>query len=217
VGKDGVKKPRRFLKFLIGLICVLVLLCGIWLAFSFIGRISPDSVVPNSAFLRVSIAHPLRLLDGILSHEPLQDISAVPELASSLSMLKDLEENPVLQNRLLRFALRGNLELAMLQTGAAQGALAGMTSGSLILAWDLGICSPLLRILPTISGFVNVPNLYYVSAGKNCRFEYRMEGKTFYIGPFRNLLYITDNSTLFESRSDSVQSNKDKTFNVIKP
>jgi hypothetical protein len=213
VGKDGAKKPRRFLKFLIVLVCILVLLCGIWTAFSLIGRISPDSVVPNSAFLRVSIAHPLRLLDGVLSHEPLYDISAVPELASLLSMLKSFEENPIMQNRLLRFALKGNIELTLLQTGAS----AGMSSGSLILAWDMGLCSPLLRILPTIAGFVNVPNLYYVQAGKNSRFEYRMDGKTFYIGPFRNLLYITDSSAVFESRSDSVQVNKDRTFNTIKP
>jgi hypothetical protein len=220
VGKDRTKKPGRFLKFLIGLVCVLVLLCGIWTAFSLIGRINPDSVIPGSAFLRVNIAHPLRMLDRVLSHEPLHDLSAVPELASSFTMLKILEESPLLKNRLLRLALGGTVEFAMLQTGTspvAQEPLSGIPSGSLILVWDMGLCSPLLRVLPLLSGFVNVPNLYYVQAGKNSCFEYRTEGKTFYIGPFRNLLYITDNSALFESRSNSIQVNKDSTFSAIKP
>jgi hypothetical protein len=217
VDKDSTKKPRRFLKFLIVLACVLVFLCIVWTAFSLIGRVSPDSVVPGSAFLRISVAHPLRLLDGVSSHEPLQDITEVPELVSWLSMLKGLNEGPIFQNRLTRFALKGSVEVALLQAGSSPGAQGVLPGMPLLLAWDMGPCSPLLRVLPLFSNFVTVPNLYYVQAGRNSRFEYRMDGSTIYIGPYRNLLFITDNLALFESRPDKEKAGKEKTFNAIKP
>jgi len=80
----------------------------------------------------------------------------------------------------------------------------------------LGFFPQLLRILPTISKFVNIPDLYYVQAGKNSRFEYRLSDKTYYIAPYRNLLFITDNSRVFESRSFANSGNI-KAFTAIKP
>jgi hypothetical protein len=77
------------------------------------------------------------------------------------------------------------------------------------------LLSPLLRILPTISRFVAIPNLYYVQSRGNSRFEYRLDNMTLYIGPHRNLLFITNSSALFESRSEL--DYPAEAFSIIKP
>ncbi|MCL2243394.1 MAG: hypothetical protein FWC03_02870 [Treponema sp.] len=190
MSRESSKKPKRLLKFLIIFAGVLVFITLTWAALSLIGRVSADSIIYNTATFRLSVSNPLDLLERILSHESLHEISAVPALAQAVSVIENLNENPLLKNRLLRAAARGNLEFALLSTGSMQAAL------------DMGFLSPLLRILPVISGFINVPNLYYVKAGKNSRFEYRAQGKTFFIGRCRNLLYFTDNSSIFELRAN---------------
>jgi len=215
--KPDVKKPKPkalsvFLKFALILICIIVVISLVWIAFSLIGRVKAASVIPNSADIHVSISNPVHLLDRILTHESLDEISAVPALAQSASILNMLKENPLLKNRIIqrnwivRTAASGNFELALLSADAGAETLAA--------ALDLGFFSPLLRILPVISGFVNIPNLYYVQAGTNSRFEFRSEGMTLFIGPYRNLLFITNSSAIYESRS--VQDSVDE-FSIIKP
>ena len=202
------KKPRRFLKIILIPVCILVVLSIVWIAFSMIGRVNAASVIPDTANLRISISNPVRLLDGILTHEPLQDIPAVPALAPMVSILNMLRDNPILENRLLRLAARGNIEFALLPPETGEG--------NFVCAWDMGFLSPLLRILPAISGFVNIPNLYYVQSGNNSRFEFRTENMTLYIGPYRNLLFIVNNSRVFESRA-AVHSGHAAAFSTIKP
>jgi hypothetical protein len=209
------KKPKknvfvRFLKFIFTLIIILAVIIIAWTIFSLIGRVKAASVIPDSASVRISVSNPVHLLDSVLAHGSLDDISAVPALANPASIVKMLKDNPVLKNRFVRLAARGNLEFALLPESGER---------TLAAALDLGFFSPLLRILPFVSGFVNIPNLYYVKAGTNSRFEYRLEGMTLFIGPYRNLLFITNNSAVFESRS--VQNRETSPlpddFNIIKP
>jgi hypothetical protein len=212
---ENTKKPKRLKKVLITLLCFLVLVVVAWTAFSLIGRVRADSLIPDSAILRLSISNPMRLLEGVMSHESLQEIADIPSLAPAVSTIKSLEDGPLLKNRLVRMAARGNIELALLP--ASSGNAGKSASGTLIAVWDMGMFSPLLRIFPTLAGFVTVPNLYYVSAGKNSRFEFRLEDKTFFIGPYRNLLFISDSSSVFESRANLLNDSGEKAFNVIKP
>jgi len=193
---------KKVKKIIVIVACVLITLSLAWVAFSLIGRVKPSALIPDSVVVRVSVSHPVRLFDRILAHESLDEIS-VPFLTM-------LQENPLLKNRLLRFAARGSMEIALLPSGDGTG------TGPLIAAWDMGLCAPLLRLLPVVSVFVNIPNLYYVQAGKNSRFELRMnDGMTLYIGPWRNLLLITGNAAVFESRSSI--SGSGESFSIIKP
>ncbi|GHV87990.1 hypothetical protein AGMMS50267_03500 [Spirochaetia bacterium] len=179
------KKRRRVLGI------VLIILIGIPLVFaglSFIGRQSPDAVIPDSFSLYASIPNPVRLAERVLDHETLPDILAIKELAPAASALMQLRESGVLGNRLVRFAGRGRLDGALLSNGRFLG------------AWDFGVLSPLFKMLPALAGRLTIPGLYYVQAGKNSRFEYRTaEGATLFIGPHRNLLIISNDSALFES------------------
>jgi hypothetical protein len=202
-----MSKAKRFFKFILVLICIPVFIALVWTAFSLIGRVKAETAVPDSAVLRISVPNPVRLLDGVMSHESLHEISAVPALAQAASVIKTLEENPLLKNRFVRLAARGNIELAMLP---AEG------PGKLAAVWDMGFFSPLLRVLPVVSNFVNIPNLYYVQAGKNSRFEYRLDGMTLYIGPHRNLLFICDNPQVYEARSNA-REDSEKSYNRIRP
>jgi hypothetical protein len=209
--KTSVKKPKKFLRFIITLLCIFAILSIGWTAFSLIGRVNVASVIPDSASLRICIPNPVRLLDGVLNHESLDEISNVPALAQTASVLVTMKDNNILKHGLLRLAASGNLELALLPSDESE---------ILIAVWDFGFFSPLLRILPTlsnlVSNFVNIPDLYYVQAGKNSRYEYRLTDKTFYAGAYRNLLFVTDSVRIFESRS-AAHSGYAKAFSVIKP
>ena len=202
------KKAKKFPKILLVLLIILAVVIIAWFAFSFIGRINAAYVIPDTADVRISISNPVRLLDGILTHESLQEIIELPAMSQAAPVINTLRENKVFKNGLLRLAIRGNMELALLPPEAGQG--------KFIIAWDLGLFSPLLRILPTISNFVSIPSLYYVQAGKNSRFEFRSDDATFFIGPYRNLLFITDSSRVYESRSAS-HSGHSGAYNSIKP
>jgi hypothetical protein len=158
------------------------------LGLSFVGRIEPDSVIPDSFDLYASIPNPVDLTEKVLNHESLPEIMAIRELAPLVPVLMDFENSGILQNRLVRFAAKGRLDAASFE------------NGRLLASWDMGILSPFLRFLPSIAGRLTIPNLYYVQAGKNSRFEYRMDdGTVFYIGPYKNLLILSNNSALFES------------------
>jgi hypothetical protein len=155
---------------------------------SFIGRVGPDSVIPDSFDLYIHAPSPVTLAERVLGHEPLSDIMALPELAPFIPALAGFENSGLLENRLVRMAAGGRLDAGFL------------SDGRVLAAWDLGVFSPLLRLLPLLAGQLTVPKLYYISAGKNSRFEYRMDGgEVFYIGPYRNLLVLSNNSALFES------------------
>jgi len=216
-------KTNRFVKTLLVIFFILVFLTILWTVFSLVGRVKADALIPESAVIRINVSNPVRLFDDVLSHESLKELSTVPSLSPAVSVINNLKEGPLAKNRLVRIAARGSVEIALLSEPKA-----------LAVVWDMGFLSPLLRIFPAFSGFFNIPNLYYVQAGKNSRFEYRMKDKTFYIGPYRNLLFISDDPQVFESRenlylevqladrqresklSESKLSSK-RRFNTIKP
>ncbi|MCL2229676.1 MAG: PQQ-like beta-propeller repeat protein [Treponema sp.] len=209
-GKPAAKKPKKpgkFSKFLRKFFITLAVILVAWIAFSMIGRVNAAYVIPDNASIRISISNPVSLLNGIVNHETFGEISSVPALAPAVPFLTMLHTSDVLNHGLIRMAARGNMELALLPEEE---------DGLFIAAWDLGFLSPLLRILPAISNLVNIPNLYHVQAGKNSRFEFRMDDMTLYIGPLRNLLFITDNANVFESRS-ALHSGHEAAFSSIKP
>ena len=210
--KKKPKKPKKFFKFLLVLLIIFVILAGVWAAFAFIGRVNTAYIIPDSASLRISISNPVDLIDKILAHESLDDISkkfdGISDGFSISSFVHTLRENIILNNKLIKFIARQSMELALLSQEEGHGKFAA--------AWDLGIISPVMRILPVISNFVNIPNLYYLQAGSNSRFEYRMENSTFYIGAYRNLLLVTDSVKIFESRS-VLHSGHSEAFSEIKP
>jgi len=193
------KKTKKLRIVLLILICVFVFLVLLWTGISQIGRISPEAVIPDSAYLRLSISNPIKLLDGILSHDSLHEITEVPALTQALPALKSLEESSVFKNGFVRFIARGKTEAALLPSKT--GASGAQPSNVFLAAMDMGFLSPVLSILPAFSGFIDIPNLYYVKSGSSSRFEYRMEDKTLFIGHYKNLLVISDNSAVFESCS----------------
>ena len=183
----GVRKRKAPL--IIGiLLFVIIGIPLITAGISFIGRITPDSVIPDSFELYASAPDPANLAGKVLKHEPLNDLMALAELSPLLPILNQIKNSAITDNRLVRFAARGRLDAAFLP------------GEHVLAAWDMGILSPLFKFLPVLAGRVAVPGLYYVQAGKNSRFEYRQDnGKVLFIGPYRNLLVISDNSPLYES------------------
>ncbi|MCL2092971.1 MAG: hypothetical protein FWH12_02145 [Treponema sp.] len=187
--------PKPVVKFIFIPLGIILVLSLVWTLSAFIGRVRAASIIPPGSDLVVSIPRPLALVEGILSHEPLKEMASVPELRDLEHSINELRASPLLKNPFVRLAARGNLVLALLPDEGPQGAPV------FIAAWDLGIFSPLLRVLPWASRFIQAPNLYYVQAGRNSRFEYRLEGLTLYIGPHKNLLVISSSSAVYEARA----------------
>jgi hypothetical protein len=183
-GKKKRRAPLIIAIFLFIVIGIPLIAVGI----SFIGRIAPDSVIPDSFDIFASVPDPVRLAARVLSHENLNEILALAELAPLVSDLNQLKETGLAENKFLRFAARGRLDAAFFE------------DERLLAAWDAGALSPLIKFLPLLAGRLTIPGLYYVNAGRNSRFEYRLEdGSVFYIGPHKNLLVISNNSSLYES------------------
>ncbi|QQO08416.1 hypothetical protein [Breznakiella homolactica] len=195
---DGRRKRNPLIIVLCVLLVIVIGVPLVCIGISFIGRISAESVIPDSFSAYLHIPNPVKLADNVLAHQPLPEILAEPAMASLLPVINQLEESGILQNSLFRFAARGSLDGALLP------------EERILAVWDAGIVSPFLRFLPSIVGRMTVPNLYYVQAGKLSRFEYRMDdGTVYFIGPYRNLLVIANNQKLFESVLDGTSRDGD--------
>jgi len=123
----------------------------------------------------------------------MHEISSVPALAAAAPMLHILNETNIHKNRLLRLILRGKLEFALLSSEPENQVFAA--------AYDLSFFSPIMQILPVVSRIKKIPGLYYVRAGNNSRFEYRLDNMTLFIGQTKNLIFVSNNSNVFESRT----------------
>ena len=109
---DKTQKPKRstgrrkLARFFLTLLCIIIAVSIAWICFALIGRINADTMIPDSAMLRLSAANPARLIDRIIAHESLDTIVALPEMAQAVPLIAILQEHPFMQNRLLRFAAR---------------------------------------------------------------------------------------------------------------
>ncbi|MDR1239995.1 MAG: hypothetical protein LBK27_07765 [Treponema sp.] len=183
---EGTKKKTK--KALVVILIILIALPLAYAAMALIGRINPGEVIPDSYNLYFRVPDPVRLADGFLRHETLPEILAYPDLAPVIPLVRMADNSPALKKPAFRFFLRGRIEGALLR------------ENRLLAAWDSGLLSPLLRFLPTLTKYITIPGLYYVQAGKNSRFEYRPEkGEPLFIGPWHNLLIISNNPQTFEA------------------
>lgn len=186
--KKNRKKGRRFLAVLLIIILALPLA---YTALALIGRVKPGDVIPDSYNIYLRAPNTVRLAAGVLDHATLPDLLSYPGAAPFIPLVRGLQNSPVLKNPAGRFFLRGPLEGALLR------------DGQMLLAWDSGLLSPLLHFLPALTRYITIPGLYYVQGGKYSRFEYRPEkGDPLFIGPWRNLLIISNDPRVFESVLD---------------
>jgi hypothetical protein len=191
MAENNERKPKKAKRGRIFLTIFLLVFIGIPLALialSFIGKLNPEAVIPNSFEVYCHIPNPARFSQRLLAHEALPSMLADPALAPLVPAIGQIQESRILENKWFHFFVRGTLD------GAA---LAGKRQ---LAAWDTGILAPFLRLLPLLAGRITIPNLYYVQAGKHSRFEYRPEdGTVYYIAPYHNLLVAANDSDLFES------------------
>ena len=158
---------------------------------SFIGRISPDSVIPDTFELYISVPNTARLAENALHHKSLPDIMALAELAPFIPLINQIRNSGLTENSLVRLITGRRLKAALLP------------EGRILAAWDAGIVSPLFRLLPVLARAISVPGLFYVRSGVTSHFEYRLDdGTFFFIAPHRNLLVASNNSPLFQSALD---------------
>ena len=186
-------RKQRCLRVL--LVFFIILLCFIlgWVVFSLLGRITPASITPASWVMNVRVYDPVQFIKNFTAHETTPQLLANPAFDPVLPLINLTQENARhLERPLVRLALRGKIDVFLLEDSGQTGPLAIM--------WDSGFLSPALRFLPSFSRFLNHPGLYHVRTGNLSRFEYRMEdGVTLYIGTRRNLLVICNDRSTFDS------------------
>ena len=185
------KKRRRAPVIVCILLVIVIGIPAATVGISFVGRIAPTSVIPDSFDLYVSVPDAGRLAGNVLGHEALPDIMDLAELAPLMATFNQVRNAGLAENRWIRLVTAGRLSAALLP------------GDRVLVAWDAGVVWPLLRFLPTLARGVNVPGLFYVRTGGNYRFEYRLDdGTVFFIGHRRNLLVVSNNESLFESVID---------------
>ena len=191
------KKIPFVLRFLRAFLIIIILAAALWTGFSLIGRISPANVIPDASDLYFQIPNPVRLVRALAEHEALPDILALPELKSVLSVLNLVKDSNIQNSRWAELAGRGRFEGVLLSGGGKTG------MENLLAVWDMGLLSPLLKLLPYMAGRIALPGLYYVQRGKYSRFEFRMDdGNILYLGSYHNLMVISGSSPVFESVID---------------
>jgi len=193
-------KKRRKAPLLIGILLLIIIAVPlVTVGLSFIGRITPDSIIPDTFDLYVSVPDTARLAENVLGHAPLPDIMALAELAPLMSVFNEVRNSGVAENRWVQMLAGGALKAAVLP------------EGRVLAAWDAGLVSPLFRLLPLIARRIDVPGLSYVRTGGVSRFEYRLDdGTVFFIGPHRNLLVLSNNAALFQSVLDGTSRDDDR-------
>jgi len=195
---SGRKKRRAPL--IIGILLLVIIAVPLVAAgLSFIGRITPDSIIPDTFDLYASVPDTARLAGNALGHASLPDIMALAELAPLMSVFNQVRSSGVAENRWVQMVAGGALKAALLP------------EGRILAAWDAGIVSPLFRFLPMLARWIDVPGLFYVRTGGASRFEYRLDdGTVFFIGPHRNLLVVSNNAALFQSVLDGTSRDDDR-------
>ena len=187
--EEVARKNRN--PFVIALIAVVIVFVAVPIAvicLSFVGRVSPEAVLPDTFAAYVRVPDVMRFTDRLLAHESLPDILAEPAVAPFAPVIARIRDSGLTERALARFLGNGNLEGAVL------------ADGRLIAAYDVGIASPLMALAPFVAGRITGKNLYYVQAGGSFRFEYRPEGgAVWFIAPYHNLLVVSNDSALIEA------------------
>jgi len=181
-----IKKSK--LKYFILLLAFAIILPLIYIGIAFIGRVSPDSVIPDSFTAYTHIRNPIHTADKLLAHEPFYSLLLTPPFSSYLPVVSKIKENAILEKKWVRSAGKGSME----------GAL--FSDGKFLAAWDIGVTSYFIRFFPNIAGKLSIPNIQRM---KKSRFEYRVsDNNVVFIQPYKNLLIISNDLKLFESVLD---------------
>jgi hypothetical protein len=209
-GKSGEKtgkrskktgKKTKLLRVLLVLFFIFIVLPLVVELVFFLMRIAPGAVIPDTFFVYSKISHPKNTSAKILEHESLPEILTNPDLASLSPFLSGVRSSGILEKPLVKLALRGSISAALFKTTKIEAPDAETEETpkdtySYIAAWDSALLAPLLRILPLVTKFYKIPDLYYVQGG-NSRFEYRGEDSTLYLGVKRNLLIVSNSEEIF--------------------
>lgn len=182
------RRRRGFLVVIGALLALLFLLPLILAGLSLIGRVSPASVLPPGFSLAARVPRAAPALERMANHETVGELAADPAFSAVLPLVSALKDSSFPGKGLLLASLGGELDAAL------------YPDKRWIAAFDTGLFSSSLRLLPLLAGRISVPNLYYVQAGPLSRFEYRPpENAAVYVGLWKNLLVATDSSAALES------------------
>ena len=158
-----------------------------FVAVSFIGRSSPVSAIPEGFSLGVRVPRFSETLERLADHETVGEILSDPAFTAAVPLVTLLRDSSFFGKRALLGALNGELAAGL------------YPDGHWAVSFDTGRLSSFLSLLPSFMGRVNVPNLYYVQAGKLSRFEYRdPSGAVVYAVVRGNLLMASDSSAMLE-------------------
>ncbi|MCL2705587.1 MAG: hypothetical protein FWE72_05190 [Spirochaetaceae bacterium] len=177
----NIKRVKFFIIFLIFFLVILPLgYVGIY----FVGKISPNSVIPDYFIAYTYIPNPISMAEKLLAHEPFSDIILKPHFSSYLPLISKIKNNNTLDKKWARFVGKGHIEGALL------------SDGKFLAVWDIGIAAPIIRFFPCIVEKFSIQNL---QRGKKSKFEYIVsDDNVIFIQPYKNLLIISNNLSVLD-------------------
>ena len=182
------KKLPRFLVILIILLCILIALPLVLGGLSFIGRVHTSSFTPDGFVAYATIPNPATTTSHIMDHRGVDSLLADPVMSAIAPVVTGFRENRLLDNPLLRLVLNNSLQAVIYE------------NSQYLLCYDMGLLSTIAKAAPMFLSRMDIPDLYYVTAGNSSRFELRKDDETeAYAGIHHNYIIVSNNRALFES------------------
>ena len=181
----------RFLRFVLVLVLIIICVLGVWCAFSALHRKQALALLPQDYSLYVHMDSAWEAIEPLIDLRAADLLLASPEFLQFRASFMQLRSSALRNNRLIQFLLSRRIDIGMYtQSGDAHDFVAII---------DLGVFSAVSRLAPFLLPRMDIPQLITWYGAAVTYFEYTYEGMTFYIAPYRNVLVVSMQKTLFDT------------------
>lgn len=183
------KKKPFFVKFLLGLLIFIIVILSVilgWFTFSALNRQSTASTIPSDYTVYIRTDSAWDAVEPIIDLKATDLILADKAFSTIRPAVLNFRQSPLRNNFFVKKALRRRVDIAVYE------------NKSYLLVANMGFLSGATRLLPLITKLKPVKGLTYLQSGSEKFFMYQKGNQIFYIKPWKNLVIITADETLFK-------------------
>lgn len=183
------KKKNGFVKFLLGLLWVLIILIALpvlWLGINYFIKADRTDYVPENYSVHLRTDSLWDSVNPLLDLQALDVLLTDPDLAKFKPVLVEFRQSDLRTNSLVDFALSRRTDLMVYEDSAFVGIL------------DSGILSGIVKLAPFVLDKIEIENLSVVKASGKTWFEYTSGENVFYVTVVKNLILFSQNKEFFE-------------------
>ncbi|HZK19649.1 MAG TPA: hypothetical protein VFC68_02875 [Treponemataceae bacterium] len=192
------RKKNPFFRIVYGVFSffvVFLLLVGIWIVICLIDCRNAADALPNDFDVYIQTESLWKSVDPLLDLQAVDLVLSDPQFSAYRGLLFSLRASHVRSNYLVKKALSKRVDVTLQLSEV---------DTSFFAVINMGVLSAVTRVVHSAMPFLKVPGLAYVSSADYSCFEYRIEDKTIYIKPYKNLVLITMDQNLLKEKTKSL-------------